>query len=94
LIVVSDQYFFGDSSNQNPKLGGHDVVNLHSTYEVADGVELFALVENLFDSKYATFGIFGDVTKTPLPGVASPSDRRFVSVAPPLAAFGGIRIRL
>ena len=41
----------------------------------------------------AGFGIFGDVKKSPLPGVANPSDPRFVSLAPPLAAFGGIRIR-
>jgi iron complex outermembrane recepter protein len=93
LIVASDQYFFGDQSNQNPKLGGYYVVNLHSSYQLTDNVELFGLIENLFDNKYATLGIFGDVTKTPLPGVANPSDPRFVSVAPPLAAYGGIRIR-
>jgi hypothetical protein len=32
------------------------------------------------------------VTKTPLPGVPNPSDPRFISLAPPLAAFGGVRI--
>jgi iron complex outermembrane recepter protein len=93
LNVASDQYFVGDQSNQNPKLGGYYVVNLHSSYQVSDGIEVFGLIQNLFDNKYATFGIFGDVTKTPLPGVANPSDPRFVSVAPPLAAYGGIRIR-
>jgi hypothetical protein len=41
-----------------------------------------------------TFEIFGDVTKTPLPGVANPSDPRFVTLAAPVAVFGGIRIRL
>lgn len=93
LIVASDQYFRGDESNQNPKLGGYYVVNLHSSYHITDNVEIFALVQNVTDSKYATFGIFGDVTATPLPGVATPSDPRFVSVAPPLAAYGGMRIR-
>ncbi|MGO8866032.1 MAG: TonB-dependent receptor [Alphaproteobacteria bacterium] len=93
VIVESGQYYFGDESNQNPKLGGFYVMNLRSSYRITDGVELFVLVENLTDSKYATYGIFGDVTKTPLPGVANPSDPRFVSVAPPLAAYGGIRIR-
>ena len=93
LVVASGQYFFGDQSNQNPKLGGYWVVNLRSSYRVTDNVEVFALVENLFDNKYATFGIFGDVTRTPLPGVANPSDPRFVSVAPPLAVYGGIRVR-
>jgi len=93
LIIASDQYFFGDQSNQNPKLGGYYTANLHSSYRITDDVELFALLQNAFDNKYATFGIFGDVTKTPLPGVANPSDPRFVSVAPPLAAFGGLRIK-
>jgi iron complex outermembrane receptor protein len=93
LIVASDQYFFGDQSNQNSKLGGYWVVNLHSSYRITDAVEVFAVVDNLFDNKYATFGIFGDINKTPLPGVANPSDPRFISVAPPLSAYGGIRVR-
>jgi iron complex outermembrane receptor protein len=93
LIVASDQYFFGDASNQNPKLGGYYVVNLHSSYRITDNVEIFALVQNLFDNEYSSFGIFGDVTKTPLPGVANPSDPRFVSVGAPFAAYAGMRIR-
>jgi iron complex outermembrane receptor protein len=94
LIVESGQYFFGDPSNQNPQLGGFYVVNLRSSYRITDNVELFGQIENLLDSKYATFGIFGDVTKTPLPGVSNPSDSRFISAAPPLAGYAGIRVRL
>ena len=93
LILASDQYYFGDESNQNAKLGGYAVVNLHTSWRLTDQVELFASVENLLDNRYATYGIFGDATKTPLPGVANPSDPRFVSVAPPLAFYGGIRIK-
>ena len=93
LVVASEQYFFGDQSNQNSTLGGYWVVNVHASYRLAPGVEIFALAQNLFDARYATFGIFGDVKKAPLPGVANPSDPRFVSLAPPLAAFAGIRIR-
>jgi iron complex outermembrane recepter protein len=93
LSFASGQYYFGDQSNQNPKLPGYYVVNVHTSYQITKNVEAFILAENLFDHNYATFGIFGDVTKTPLPGVANPSDPRFISVAPPLAAFGGVRIR-
>ncbi|HEX3863721.1 MAG TPA: TonB-dependent receptor [Stellaceae bacterium] len=93
LIVASDQYFFGDQSNQNAKLPGYWIVNLHSSYNVTENVEVFALIQNLFDKKYATYGIFGDVTATPLPGVANPSDPRFISAAAPLAVYGGVRIR-
>ena len=93
LLAASSQYFFGDQSNQNAPLSGYWVVNLHSSYRITDNFEVFALVQNLFDAKYATFGIFGDPTRTPLPGVANPNDPRFVSVAPPLAAYGGVRLR-
>ena len=93
LTVASDQYFFGDPSNQNPKLAGYSVIDLRSSFQVSHGIEVFGLVQNLFDNRYATFGIFGDVTKTPLHGVANPADRGFVSVAPPLAAYGGVRVR-
>jgi iron complex outermembrane receptor protein len=93
LIYTSSQFFFGDASNQNPQLPGYWVAQLHSSYRLARNVELFAIIQNLFNNNYATFGIFGDVTATPLPGVPNPSDPRFVTVGAPLAAFGGIRIR-
>jgi iron complex outermembrane recepter protein len=93
LIYTSSQFFLGDASNQNPKLPGYWVVDLHSSYQLTENVELFALIQNLFDRNYATFGIFGDVTKTPLPGVPNPSDPRFITVAAPLAVFGGVRVK-
>ena len=61
------------------------MAQLHSSYQVTDNVELFAITQNLFNNNYATFGIFGDVTKTPLPGVTDPSDPRFVTLAAPVA---------
>ena len=93
LIFETAQFYFGDSSNQDPPLPGYFIVNLRSSYQVTDNVEAFVLVENLFDRKYSTYGIFGDVTKTPLPGVPNPSDPRFISVGAPLAGYGGVRIR-
>jgi iron complex outermembrane receptor protein len=93
ILYFSSQYYFGDQSNQNPQLPGYVVANLRSSYRVSDNFELFLLIKNLFDNKYATYGIFNDPTKTPLPGVPNPTDPRFVSVAPPLAAYGGLRIR-
>lgn len=92
LIAESDQYYFGDASNQNPKLGGFYVINLRTSYQVTDYLQLFALVDNVTDNKYATFGIFGEVSSIPLPGVAHPSDPRFISVGAPVAAYGGMRI--
>ena len=93
LIFETAQFYFGDQSNQNSPLPGYFVLNLRSSYRVTDNVEIFGLVENLFDRRYATFGTLGDVTSTPLPGVSNPSDPRFISVGAPVAAYGGVRIR-
>ncbi|MBV8506135.1 MAG: TonB-dependent receptor, partial [Alphaproteobacteria bacterium] len=93
LIYTSSQFFFGDASNQNPKLPGYWTAELHSSYQIANNVELFAIIQNFFNNQYASYGIFGDVTKTPLPGVPNPSDPRFITVGTPIAAFGGLRIR-
>lgn len=93
VIFASSQFYFNDQSNQNPQLPGYVVVNLRSSYKLGDNVVLFVLVKNAFDNQYATYGIFNDPTKSPLPGVAAPSDPRFVSVAPPISVFGGIRIK-
>jgi len=82
------------SANLTAPLGGYAVVNLRSSYKLTDNFEIFALVQNLFDSKYATYAIYGDPTRTPLPGVPNPTDPRFISVAPPLAVYGGVRVKL
>ena len=88
LVLASDQYFRGDESNQNPKIPGYHVVNLHSSYQVTDHVEVFGLVQNLFNEKYETFGVFFDPSRVPSLGL---SDPRSLSPAPPLAFFAGVR---
>jgi iron complex outermembrane receptor protein len=92
LIYTSSQFFFGDASNQNPQLPGYWFLDLHSSYHLTKNIELFAILQNVFNFNYATFGIFGDVTKTPLPGVPMPSDPRFVTITAPISVFGGVRI--
>jgi iron complex outermembrane receptor protein len=67
LEVVSSQYYQGDESNQNPTIPGYAVVNLATTYDVNDHFELFGLIDNLFNNKYANFGTLtstGEVTPT------------------------------
>jgi len=72
LIYTSSEFFFGDASNQNPKLPGYWVAELHSSYQITENVGLFAIIQNLFNNQYATSGVFGDVTKTPPSGSAKP----------------------
>lgn len=99
IIFVSNAYYFGDASNQNKPLPGYHVVNLHASYQVARNVQVFGSVDNLFDSKYATYGIFSNPTGVGAPGVPADGvtngpgvDNRFFSPAAPIAFYGGVRV--
>jgi outer membrane receptor protein involved in Fe transport len=54
-------YARGDENNQdaNGQVPGYTVVNLDGRYNITKGAELFVRVANLFDKKYANFGILG-----------------------------------
>jgi len=100
LVWQSAQYFTGDESNQLRQLPGYAVVNLHSSYDVSEGIQLFVNVVNAFDSNYSTFGVLGDPTGIGVPGVPKNDvtngrnvDNRFESPAPPISAFAGVRAK-
>jgi iron complex outermembrane recepter protein len=88
LNVVGSQYLVGDQSNQNPKVPAYWVVNLHTSYQVFKHVELFGLVQNLFDRRYYTFGTFFDPHAIPFLGLTDP---RTLAPGMPLAAYAGLR---
>jgi iron complex outermembrane receptor protein len=99
LNLVSSFYYVGDESNQLAPIPGYTTVNLHSSYRPVPHVEVFASINNLFNRKYATWGILSDPTGVGAPGVPANGvtngpgvDNRFLSPAAPLEAFGGVRI--
>ena len=94
IAVVGNRYFVGDDANQNAQLSGYSVVNVHTSYEITKNVQIFALVNNLFDKRYALFGTFFDpqgVANAGLP--IALTDRRTEVFGPPLSAYGGVRVR-
>jgi iron complex outermembrane receptor protein len=100
LNIVGNSFYKGDESNQNPPLPGYTVVGLRSSVQVTTQVEIFADVQNLFDEKYSTYGLFSDPTGVGAPGVPADAksnapgvDDRFQSPAMPRAYFGGVRIK-
>ncbi|HXQ50779.1 MAG TPA: TonB-dependent receptor [Stellaceae bacterium] len=100
LTFMGPQYLRGDEANRDGQLPGYAVVNLHSSYSFDERIELFADIRNLLDSRYATFGQYGDPTGVGAPGIPAGAatnapgiDNRFVSPAPPVSVFGGVRVR-
>jgi iron complex outermembrane receptor protein len=88
LNVIGSQYLVGDASNQAPKIPAYWVVNLHSSYKLSEHVELFGLVQNLFDQHYYVYGTFFDIAEVPYLNLTDP--RTFVP-GMPFAAYVGIR---
>lgn len=91
LIAVSGQYYAGDEANLNPKLPGYWAVNLNTSYRINKNVEVFGLIQNLFDQRYYTFGTFFDTSEVPFLHLTDP---RTVSPGAPFAIYGGLRVKL
>jgi iron complex outermembrane recepter protein len=87
--AVGSQFATGDQSNQNPKVPAYAVVNLHGSYQVTKNVEIFGVVQNLFNQHYYTTGTFFDPTS--VPASLGLSDRRMYVPGMPLAAYAGVR---
>jgi iron complex outermembrane receptor protein len=99
LNLVSSSYYVGDASNQLAPIPGYQIVSLHSSYALAGKVEVFASISNLFNGRYATWGILSDPTGVSAPGIPPTAvtngpgvDNRFLSPAAPFEASAGVRI--
>ena len=99
LNLVSSFHYVGDESNELAPIPGYTTVNLHTTYKPLPRFELFASINNLFNRKYASWGILSDPTGVGAPGIPPNGvtngpgiDNRFLSPAAPIEAFGGLRI--
>ena len=91
---VSSQWYVGDDANQNVKLPDYWVANLHGSYQLTKELQVYGLVNNLFNRKFATFGTYFDpqaianALPTPL------TDHRTITPAQPLSVYLGLRGKL
>ena len=92
-------YARGDENNRDVRgrIPGFTVVNLDARYRVFKGLEFFARVNNLFDRRYANFGVLGENFFTgpnrtfgPAAGV-EPVAEQFRSPGVPRGIWAGLR---
>ncbi|MDH5357081.1 MAG: TonB-dependent receptor [Gammaproteobacteria bacterium] len=88
----SSQYFRGDEANDDKKISGYGVVNLHSRYNVNKNIQFFAKVDNLFDNEYESFGLYGEPDEAP--GLDALTNSRFVGAGAPRAGWVGIKVSM
>jgi iron complex outermembrane receptor protein len=90
-LYSGDQYLRGDEANNNNKLSGYWVFNTTAEYKVTKNFALFGKVNNIFDTNYNSFGVYGNAT-----GVLGPefNDGRFVSPGAPRGGWIGVRLSM
>lgn len=85
-----NKVFRGDEANLTPKLSGYWLFNATAEYKVTKNFTLFGKVDNIFDTNYNSFGVFG-VANEVLEGF---DDGRFVSPGAPRAGWIGVRLNM
>ncbi len=91
-IASSGQVLFGDEANLTPRTTRYAVLNLNTRYQLAPGVELFGLVENLTDTRYETYGTFSQTSAIPIAQAPGASNTRSLGPAAPVAGYGGVHL--
>jgi len=95
LIAASSQVFYGDEANLNAPLAGYAQVNLHSSYDITEHVQIYGLINNLFDARFGTFGNYFDrkaASEASL-NTINFKDPRTIVPSQPFAAYGGVKVR-
>jgi iron complex outermembrane receptor protein len=98
LNVVGSQYLLHDDANQNPMLPAYWVVNMHTSYQLTKNIELFGLVQNLFNQHYYSAGSFASVAGftgngNPTVNLLTLNDPRTFLPGMPLAIYGGMKVK-
>ena len=95
LIAASDQVFFGDESNLNKPLAGYAQVNLHTSYDITDHIQIYGLINNLFNNHYGTFGNYFDTEEGSEASLGTIDFTNAQTIVPstPFAAYGGMKFK-
>jgi len=97
LVAASDQVFFGDEANNNRKLAGYTRVDLNTSYDFNENVQVYGLIKNVFDRRYGLYGTFFDTEESEeaaeAAGYEEFTDPRSITPSLPFAAYGGVKIK-
>lgn len=95
LIAQTGQYRFGDEANLLDKLGGYTRVDLSTSYDLTENIQLYAFAKNIFDAKYGLFGTLFEADEAPIvgPHYIEFDNPRSVVPGAPIAVYGGVKVK-
>jgi iron complex outermembrane receptor protein len=89
-IYSGNKYFRGDEANSTRPLSGYWLFNAKAEYKVTKNFALFGRVDNIFDTHYNTFGVYGQADEV----FPQFDNNRFVSPGAPRAGWIGVRLSI
>ena len=95
LVAQTGQYRFGDEANLLDKLGGYTRVDLSTSYDVTENIQLYAFAKNIFDAKYGLFGTLFEADEAPIvaPHYIEFENPRSIVPGAPIAVYGGVKVK-
>ncbi len=76
---------------------GYTRVDLNTSYDITDKIQVYGLVKNLFNQKYGLYGTYFDTEEVSAVDEALGGDGfedpRTISPAMPFAAYGGVKVK-
>ena len=78
MVAASGQVIFGNENGALPQLPGYAVFGVHTSYQVGKQLQIYGLIQNIFDQRYYTSGGLFDITSLPNSGpfLTDPPDVR------------------
>lgn len=102
IIAASKSPFYpnevSDDEGLNSFLGAYSRVDLNTSYDITENVQVYGLIKNLFDQRYGLYGTYFEADEESDIDVAlggpGLDDPRSLSPSMPFAIYGGVKIKL
>ncbi|RBP12913.1 iron complex outermembrane receptor protein [Roseiarcus fermentans] len=93
LVAASAQVITGNENGALPQVPGYAIFGVHTSYQVGKQLQVYGLVQNIFDQRYYTAGALYDTTSFPN---AAPflTDPRTYAPGKPFAVYAGLKYTL
>lgn len=92
FVFTGSEYFDGDEANQNQKLPSRWTANVRGSWRFASGLELFGVVNNVFNRHDATYGTYFQPDNTAGLLTLGLGDPRSITLQQPISVQIGVTV--
>ena len=65
MVAASGQVIFGNENGALPQVPGYAVFGLHTSYQVGKQLQLYGLIQNIFDQRFYTAALCSTLPRCP-----------------------------